>query len=587
MQTKDTLKKLLKHGIPACLALLFCVISVLSFTTLMHMQGNARVINYTGIVRGATQRLVKQELNGIPNEALAAYLDGIILELATGEGENGLIALPDAEYQRLLGQMREAWDELKREIASVRQNGEKQRLYHLSESYFRLADHTVSAAERYSEARVRSANGILICLNVGFALLGALFWLFERRQRKMQLALNLAQSASQAKSAFLSRMSHEIRTPMNGIIGMTAIAQMSLDDRERLQDCLKKIDMSSGYLLALINDILDMSRIESGKLELEHTAFSLPDMLDRIYVMFKQRAEDSGVAFSVRQDNLAAATVLGDNLRLSQVLVNLLSNALKFTPAGGQVTLEARQIAAGEREITLAFTVSDTGIGISEAFQARLFEPFEQEQAATTRQYGGTGLGLAISQSFVKMMGGEISVRSKPGEGSQFTVRLTLECPPQAETAPPQPTAQLPQAGQPLRDLTGVRALVAEDNEINSEIVAFMLENRGAQVDRAFNGKEALERFSASPTGTYQFILMDIQMPVMDGLEATRAIRALDRADAKQTAILGLSANAFQEDIDKALQSGMNDYVPKPIELEKLFAALARLRKSPCSQPTA
>lgn len=580
MQGKDKRKGLLRGAVPACLLLLFCVTSVLSLITFTHMQGNARVINYAGIVRGATQRLVKQELNGIPNEALVAYLDGIIQELASGEGENGLIALPDAEYQRLLGLLRTAWEGLKEEIAVVRSAGGKQRLYHLSETYFELADQTVSAAERYSEARVRSASGVLICLNVGFAVLGGLLWLFERRQREMQLALDLAQNASQAKSAFLSRMSHEIRTPMNGIIGMTAIAQMSLDDRDRLQDCLKKIDLSSGYLLALINDILDMSRIESGKLELERAPFTLPELLDRIYVMFKQRAEDGGVEFSIRQEGLTVTAFLGDHLRLSQVLVNLLSNALKFTPAGGQVALVARQTAVSKGAADMEFIVSDTGIGISEAFQARLFEPFEQEQAATTRQYGGTGLGLAISHSFVKMMGGEITVHSKPGEGSQFTVRLRLERPPQAQ-AGPQPGGEAPQAGQPLQDLSGIRALVAEDNEINSEIVAFMLESSGAQVDRAFDGKDALNQYAASPIGTYQLILMDIQMPVMDGLEATRAIRALDRPDAKQTAILGLSANAFREDIDKALQSGMNDYVPKPIDMEKLFEVLARWCKGP------
>ena len=329
--------------VPGILTILFCFTSCLSLATIVRMQGNARVVNYTGIVRGATQRLVKQELNGSINDTLIRRLDGILEELSFGEGENGLIVLPDAEYQDILAQMRESWTELKVVIQSVRQNGDRQRLFDLSEDYFELADKTVSVAETYSERSVGKATVLLLWLNGGFVLLVVLFWLYGWRQKKTQAALDMAKHASQAKSEFLSRMSHEIRTPMNGIIGMTEIARMSVDDQGQLLDCLDKIEQSSQYLTSLINDILDMSRIESGKIELEQRAFSLPDLLNQIYDMLRQKAEDGGVEFLVKMDGLSVKTVIGDRLRMSQVLINLVSNALKFTPEGGTVVLEARQ----------------------------------------------------------------------------------------------------------------------------------------------------------------------------------------------------------------------------------------------------
>lgn len=558
--------------VPVVLTVLFCFISCLSVATIVRMQGNARVVNYTGIVRGATQRLVKQELNGSINDALIRRLDGILEELSFGEGENGLIVLPDAEYQDILAQMRESWTELKVAIQSVRQNGDRQRLFDLSEDYFELADKTVSVAETYSERSVGKATVLLLWLNGGFVLLVVLFWLYGWRQKKIQAALDMAKHASQAKSEFLSRMSHEIRTPMNGIIGMTEIARMSVDDRGQLLDCLDKIEQSSQYLTSLINDILDMSRIESGKIELEQRAFSLPDLLNQIYDMLRQKAEDGGVEFLVKMDGLSVKTVIGDRLRMSQVLINLVSNALKFTSEGGTVALEARQTTLSGQNVTLEFTVSDTGIGISEEFQTRIFEPFEQEAAATSRQYGGTGLGLAICNNFVKMMGGTLNVRSRIGEGSQFVVRLTLlKAVEETEEVPVQVSNQ-----QRNSDLTGIRILLAEDNSINAEIATILLEKNGAQVTRASNGREAVDLFGDAPEGAYSLILMDIQMPVMDGLEASHAIRKMERPDAKRIPIIGLSANAFQEDIDQALQSGMNGYLPKPVDVKKLCDKIAQ-----------
>lgn len=563
------MKKWLKRLSPGFMAIFFCLISIVALMSMLHMQGNARVINYAGIVRGATQRLVKQEMSGFPNDALIQQLDGIVSELSTGKGENDLNALPDEAFQALIGQMQQTWEALKDEIGQVRQGQPSQRLYALSESYFELANRAVSAAEQYSETRVSNSIGVLLCMNVGFVVLFVLLQVSQAQQKKAQIALALAENASRAKSDFLSRISHEIRTPMNGIIGMTTIARRFVDDPERMTDCLNKIDISATYLLSLLNDVLDMSRIESGKIQLEEKPFDLEEMLERVQEIFQQKAKDSDITLDLRCGELSVTHVIGDNLHISQVLVNLVSNALKFTPPGGRVTLEARQTAISEDTVSLEFVVADTGIGISEAFQSRIFEPFEQAQPTTTRQYGGTGLGLAICSNFIKLMGGTITVHSKPGEGTQFIVGLTLRRDRSSENSGTQKKKE-----QTICDLKNLRILLAEDNKINAEIATLVLEDVGAEVEYAENGEIAVDLLSKSPAGTFALILMDIQMPVMDGLTASRAIRALDHPDAGSIPIIGLSANAFQEDIQKAKESGMTAYLPKPLDVERLYQTL-------------
>lgn len=559
-----------KKIVPLVLICAIVLLGVVSLSAIHALQGNARVINYTGIVRGATQRLVKQELQGIPNDALMDQLDGVIHGLVNGGGVDALTVLPSPAYQHLMAQVRESWTVLKEEIGKVRAGGDPERLFALSETYFTLVDAAVFAAEAYSDHALRQAQQWLLGLNGFVILLVVLFGLYDARQRKMREALHEAESASRAKSEFLSRMSHEIRTPMNGILGMTAIAKTAADDPARVLDCLDKIEQSSRFLLLLINDILDMARIESGKVELSHENLELPRLVQGVETMFARKASDKRIDFAVSFKNISKPCLIGDALRLSQIIINIVSNALKFTPEGGRVTLETRQFVEADGRLGTQFTITDTGIGMPEGFLAKIFQPFEQATTAISRQYGGTGLGLAISHSLLEIMGGKMRIVSTPDVGSTFEVVVYLPADDVSEISDSVPAGD----EDALPDFMGTRILLAEDNALNAEIAVVILENTGASVEHAWNGKEVVEKFRTSQPGTFDLILMDIQMPEMDGLTATRAIRALERPDAKQVPILALTANAFQSDLRQALQSGMNGHLTKPIDIAHLYNAV-------------
>jgi signal transduction histidine kinase/CheY-like chemotaxis protein len=411
------------------------------------------------------------------------------------------------------------------------------------------------------------ASGFFIGLSVKY-----LISIYDTERKK-------AEAASRTKSIFLSSMSHEMRTPMNAIIGMTAIAR-STDDPKKKNYALDRIEEASEHLLGVINDILDMSKIEADKLELSRIEFSFYRMLQKAQTVINPRIEEKEQSFSVTVDKNIPDTLISDDQRLTQVIINLLSNAIKFTDKNGRIALNASLLGVQDGVYEIQIEVSDTGIGLSAEQIGRLFGSFEQAESGTSRKYGGTGLGLAISKSIVELLGGRIWVESKPGRGSQFFFTFkTLAGADKSEYRVIGTTDDAdvsPSSADPKQvevSLRGKRILLAEDVEINQEIVMALLEPTGIEFECAANGAEALEKFRASPQ-SYDLILMDCMMPEMDGYEATERIRALADPHAQQIPIVAMTANVFQEDIDKCLASGMNAHIGKPLDYNKFLAIL-------------
>lgn len=384
--------------------------------------------------------------------------------------------------------------------------------------------------------------------------------------------LKIAESVSQSKTEFLSSMSHEIRTPMNGIIGMLTLAHGQLRGHSA-ENYIIKAEQLSKYLLSVINDILDMSRIEAGKIELESKPFELAALAEKLRNMFQKNVEAKGVAFYVEMKDVDVKYIVGDELRISQILVNFLSNAQKFTEKG-EIRVTFRQLQKENGKVSLMFRVHDTGKGMDAKFISRIFKPFEQESQDITKQYGGSGLGMSITDRLVHLMGGEIVIDSMLGKGSDFSVYLTL---PIAEVSEIE-TEQEDETGTDFT-FNGCHILMAEDNEINAEIAVSILENEDAKVDVAVNGKDAVEKYAASAPGTYNFILMDIQMPVMNGRDAAKQIRSMDRKDAGEIPIFALSADAFVEDQRLSAMSGMNGHFTKPIDFEEMRVQIGKILK--------
>ena len=393
-------------------------------------------------------------------------------------------------------------------------------------------------------------------------------------RRELENKLLEAQKESQSKTDFLSQMSHEIRTPMNGILGMLSLLKTHLAERTAAEEYLEKAENLSHFLLTLINDILDMSRIESGKVQLEELPFSLEQLAEKLDSMFRSTAESRGINWKIEMQDFDVKYVIGDEMRLSQIIINFISNANKFTPPGGTVKVLFRQMNRIENDLHFMIRVSDTGKGIKEDFISKIFRPFEQEDASTAHNYGGSGLGMAIADSMVKLMHGQILVESEEGKGTEFSVYLSL---PIAEKQEEDMAAELPETvedpamSQALAAFTlkGIRILLAEDNDINAEIAMEILAMEGAVLTRACDGNEAVKLFEESQPYTYDVILMDIQMPGMDGWEATRVIRKMKRKDANLP-ILAMSANAFLEDRRKSEESGMNAHINKPVDYDEV-----------------
>lgn len=394
------------------------------------------------------------------------------------------------------------------------------------------------------------------------------------RLEQYEHRLQDAEDASQSKTTFLSRMSHEIRTPMNGIIGMLTLAKSRLSADNPAMQYLHKADELSDHLLSLINDILDMSRIEAGKVELEHKPFSLRKLGTKLYDMFAKNLEARGIRYAVEYENVTVGYLIGDELRISQIIINFLSNAVKFTEKG-EIVVTFRQMMLRNGVADLMIRVHDTGAGMEPEFINRIFRPFEQESIEIGHRYGGTGLGMAITDQLVRLMGGEIVVESQPGKGSDFSVFLHLpvtERPSRPAVAEGRDEA----ASRDDRAFVGRRILMAEDNEINAEIAQKVLSGMGAKVDVVGDGQQAVDAFNGHGVGYYDFILLDVQMPVMDGRTAARTIRRLPRAAAAGIPIFALSADAFVEDERLSAEAGMNGHFAKPVDFTALQHSVGR-----------
>ncbi len=390
----------------------------------------------------------------------------------------------------------------------------------------------------------------------------------------LEEALGVAKAANEAKSNFLANMSHDIRTPMNAIVGFTTLLKREADNPESVRTYAGKISDSSQHLLGLINDILDMSKIESGRTSLDIEEFSLPLLLDEIYSMLLPQAGARNQNFDFRNSGIRQELLMGDKMCLKQILLNLLSNALKYTPEGGWILLEVHSLEPMNRNHErFQFVVSDNGFGMKEEFLECIFEPFIREGNPQIREIQGSGLGMALTKNIVDLMGGSITVKSRPGDGSIFTVELEFALA-EGESRELQEAQRLE---EDLAPVTGLRVLAAEDNEINAEILTELLKLEGICCEIAGNGEEAVACFLASEPGRYDMIFMDIQMPLMDGYEATRQIRQSTHPQAEGIPIVAMTANAFEEDVQRALSAGMDAHTAKPIDMERLKATIRSL----------
>ena len=394
----------------------------------------------------------------------------------------------------------------------------------------------------------------------------------------VKAALEIAEKASKAKTDFLSNMSHDIRTPMNAIIGITTLMKNELHQPEKLAEHLGKLETSGQLLLGIINDILDMSRIESGKTTLNVEKMNLTQQISQLDSVIRQQAGQRRQTFTV-ETHVQHENVLGDSNRLKQVLMNILSNAVKYTPNGGHIRLEVDELTHTEHYTKYRFVVQDDGIGMSEEFQKTLFEPFTREEKSGTNKVQGTGLGMAITKSIVDLMGGTIHVESTTGKGTRFEV--VLEFPIDAEADTVQETQVPPEEEETASPLSGMKFLCAEDNAINAEILEMLLEANGASCTICANGQEIVDAFASVKPGDYDMILMDVQMPVMDGLEATRRIRSSENPLGKTIPILAMTANAFLEDMQKSREAGMDEHLSKPVDISALEQTVKRFRVTP------
>lgn len=471
-------------------------------------------------------------------------------------------------------------------------------------SYVRYTEHVSKKGDWGSEARILYIPIVLLSffllgylgigifgnpdLLVASILFGGsifvciIFRLIDRITKRIQeneqleASLMAARQSNANKTSFLASVSHEMRTPMNAIVGLDTLALANPDLSDVTRNQLTQIGLSAQYLQSLINNVLDMSGIESGELQLKAEPFALGKILEQVNVIIRVQCDQKGLTYHPSVAAGMDTRFVGDGMRVRQVLLSVLQNAVKFTPEPGSVTFVTEQIASDGERRTLRFTVTDTGIGMDQEFIPKLFEAFMQEDATTTNRYGGSGLGLALTKRLVDLMDGDIEVVSAKGAGSTFRITMTLGACAEPEAPEPEAGAEQAAAEEPLGPvgIAGKRVLVVDDIDLNAEILEDLLDLEEAATDRAENGQVAVDLFRQSEVGYYDAVLMDLRMPVMDGFDATRAIRALDRPDAQQVPILAVTANVGEEDQRKALEAGMNVHLAKPVDADELYATL-------------
>ena len=513
---------------------------------------------------------VAQNVNVLKPYLANPHYEGMaVLPTFFMEEETGIVTTHSREHELVIGVFNRCLETItQKELSQFAVN-------HTVGNAYQMTWRDVIYKFRYSFFAI-----VLLVLLI-FALMGA--FIISRRksyrrleEKNIQLGDAVAQAndANQAKSRFLASMSHEIRTPMNAIVGLTELAKHHSEEPVQLLEYLEKIESSSKVLLGIINDVLDMSAIESKKLKIARKPFLLHDILGPIGDVYSTQCRQKGIRFELDAEEVVHDCLIGDSLRLNQILFNLISNACKFTAEGGKVIVKVQELPGQGEKIYYKFTVTDTGEGMSKEMISRLFRPFEQEAPDTAQRHGGSGLGLSITQNLVNLMGGNITCRSEKGRGTRFTVSIPFVA--QEAPAGSESMAAEPQETNESYDFGGQRVLLAEDTQINAEIVRELLGLVHLEVDHAWNGKEAVERFVQEAPGTYLAILMDVQMPVMNGYEAAQEIRALGREDAAKIPIFAMTANAFTEDVSEALNAGMNGHIAKPVDTQMLYRTLRK-----------
>ena len=431
-----------------------------------------------------------------------------------------------------------------------------------------------------SVLEVQNNNLVIVFVICGTVLLLAVidgFYILTINRRLRETAL-LAEQANEAKTQFLSSMSHDIRTPLNAVLGMTELARQRVTDAAYVQDCLSKISISGSHLLTLINDILEISKVESGKTTITPAPFSVEELVTNLESITRSQANARGLNFEVKVHPLEAPWLRGDKLRLSQVYLNLLNNAVKYTEPGGQIWLEVAEHGT-DTGVELVCRIEDNGIGMSPEFQRTMYDSFTRATDSRIDKIQGTGLGLAIVKRMVELMDGTIQCRSTQGKGTSFLVCIPLEA---AEPVVPEPDRQAD--GSRQSDLTGMQLLIAEDNDLNWEIIRTMLEDHGIQCTRAENGRECVRMLEEAAPGRWEIVLMDIQMPELNGRDASRELRRSARQDLREIPIAAMTADAFAEDVQACMDAGMDAHLSKPVDLEKVLATLRTLRGQKHSQ---